>query len=90
MKEYLTQLVDSTSKGLKELSEHPIQYTSHAVKDVVLDYWDLAGAVASGFALCNFNSEHFGIYRDWIVLGGFIGAGLPEFFCSKDNNKGNR
>ena len=50
MKDSLQQTSQYAMDGLREFSEHPIKYSSRALKEFVTDYWDLGLAIASGLA----------------------------------------
>ena len=63
-----------TSDALREFQEHPLQYTSSAVKDFVKDYWDMAAALAGGFALGDVGEEYLGAARHYVTAGGITAA----------------
>ena len=51
MKEKLQEISQYAIDGLKEFYNHPIKYSSKALKDLVKDYWEVPVVATAGFAL---------------------------------------
>ena len=50
MKEKLQEISQYAMDGLKEFSNHPVKYSSKALKDLVRDYWEVPVVATAGFA----------------------------------------
>ncbi|MDO8741233.1 MAG: hypothetical protein Q7J54_06710 [Candidatus Woesearchaeota archaeon] len=69
---YLDNLTKDLENGLNELSEQPVKYAVSAVKDFIVDYYDVMGAAIAGFAWKDYGGKVMGDLR-WPLA--FIGAG---------------
>ena len=72
----MKQFIQDLNNGLREFSEHPIEYPLSTIKDFAKDYWDLGAMVLAGFAFNDHGSEVFGDTRFPVMLAsGLIGLG---------------
>ena len=64
MKDLSQRISQYAVDGLRDISEHPIKYSSKALKDLVKDYWDAGVAVASGIVLSPAGNGFYGSLFD--------------------------
>ncbi len=69
--------------GLKEFSEHPINYTL----DIVKDYWDLGIAVGYGLAWTRYGNELYGNMNGHVILFSLFPFPVTTAIASKINKE---
>mgnify|MGYP001587430924 CR=1 FL=1 len=79
MDEYFSRLKQQTIDGLREFSEHPIKYTSHAALEFAKNYWDAAAIILGGCAFDDYHNKIFGNAREYIILGGVTALTISGF-----------
>lgn len=85
--QYAREYSQYAKDGLIELSQHPVKYTSKALKDLVKDYWDAGVAITSGLMLSDYGKEILGDHAriPLYISGGLVSLVAPLLMDRQEN-----